>query len=387
MSKTPVELAASPARFDSARLWEAVTHYPTGVCAVTAVHPGGERIAMVVGSFTSISMDPALVGFFASAASGSYTRVSECDAYAINVLSYAQEEVCRALSRRSVRDKLNDIPCSEAPLGSPIIDGAVAWFECTNAARLTIGDHDLVVGALQSMDIPNPVLPLVYFQGSLGQFRSTSFVLSGEEALLPAVGSVERARPLLEQLASALDREVVVFTRLGEEIVAIASAGEQPDRAAGILGRRFPFAPPFGALLLESEADTEAWLSRARGASEPDHWRERLSRARSREASLALLSAGHRSFDEVVEQFSRGGHTPQVRRRLLAAMADLEADYEPEDELLGSGRDLRLAQVRVRIRGVDVLLSVHGASDPIPSGEAPRIIETMREYGLSMEKV
>jgi flavin reductase (DIM6/NTAB) family NADH-FMN oxidoreductase RutF len=38
--------------------------HPTGVCVVTAAANDGARFGMVVGSFTSISLDPPLVGFF-----------------------------------------------------------------------------------------------------------------------------------------------------------------------------------------------------------------------------------------------------------------------------------------------------------------------------------
>src|SRR5699024_1750813 len=105
-----IELEAESASFDSTKLWGAVTHYPTGVAVVTAVHPDGARVAMVVGSFTSISMDPALVGFFASIESKSYSRLRECDVFAINILSHSQEDIARRMSRKDPSDKLQGIP-------------------------------------------------------------------------------------------------------------------------------------------------------------------------------------------------------------------------------------------------------------------------------------
>ena len=38
--------------------------YPTGVCVVTATEPDGQRAGFVVGSFTSVSLNPPLVAFF-----------------------------------------------------------------------------------------------------------------------------------------------------------------------------------------------------------------------------------------------------------------------------------------------------------------------------------
>ena len=39
--------------------------YPTGVCAVTGTAPDGSPLGMVIGTFTSVSLDPPLVGFLA----------------------------------------------------------------------------------------------------------------------------------------------------------------------------------------------------------------------------------------------------------------------------------------------------------------------------------
>jgi 3-hydroxy-9,10-secoandrosta-1,3,5(10)-triene-9,17-dione monooxygenase reductase component len=43
----------------------ALAHYPTGVAVVTALGPGDTPLSMVVGTFTSVSLDPPLVGFLA----------------------------------------------------------------------------------------------------------------------------------------------------------------------------------------------------------------------------------------------------------------------------------------------------------------------------------
>lgn len=46
-------------------------HFPTGVCIVTAME-GGKPIGMVVGSFTSVSLDPPLVAFLADRSSTTF---------------------------------------------------------------------------------------------------------------------------------------------------------------------------------------------------------------------------------------------------------------------------------------------------------------------------
>ena len=50
--------------------------YPTGVCVITAVDAEGHRSGLVVGSFTSISLDPPLVGFFPDKRSGTWPKIA-----------------------------------------------------------------------------------------------------------------------------------------------------------------------------------------------------------------------------------------------------------------------------------------------------------------------
>ena len=50
--------------FDSVTFRRALGHVPTAVSVVTATDEQG-HVGMTVGSFTSISLDPPLVGFFA----------------------------------------------------------------------------------------------------------------------------------------------------------------------------------------------------------------------------------------------------------------------------------------------------------------------------------
>ena len=64
--------------------------YPTGVCVVTASHDGA-RHAMVVGSFTSISLDPPLVGFFPDKKSSSWPQIAATGRFCANILTADQK--------------------------------------------------------------------------------------------------------------------------------------------------------------------------------------------------------------------------------------------------------------------------------------------------------
>ncbi|WP_191906567.1 flavin reductase family protein [Microbacterium lushaniae] len=351
-----------------------MTHAPTSVCAITALHPDGEAVSMVVGTFVSVSIEPPLIGFFPSAGSSSYARLRECPTFVVNVLAHGHEELVRVLATKGASDKLAGVGVNSSPGGLPIIDGVAAWFECSLAGSMSLGDHDFIVGEVLAFEAFASVVPLVYLQGSIGSFRTATAALPSETSIVPVVRAIEAERPALDGLASDLGREVVVFARVGDELIAVASVGEEPNRATSVLGRRLPFAPPFGALLIDGDSELRDWLARSRRSERLEDWPDRVERARERGASVALVSQPHGAFDGVVEEFSRGSHTPHLRRQLLAAMSELEENYEPDDGALHSGAAVRSVQVRGRIADVDVLLAVHGISQEISPSQCEDII-------------
>ena len=63
---------------------------------------------MTVGSFTSISLDPPLVGFFATTTSQSLSQILQAGQFAANVLADSQSAMSRdiRLSPRTVRRRV-----------------------------------------------------------------------------------------------------------------------------------------------------------------------------------------------------------------------------------------------------------------------------------------
>ena len=154
---------------DRSTLRHILGHYPTGVCVITAVEPGGRAVAMVVGSFTSVSLDPPLVAFFPDRASSSWPAIRRAGRFCVNVLSSNQRELCRRFSARS-GDKFADLAFRLSKGGSPVLDGIVAWIDCTLDAVHDAGDHFIVLGQICEFDIVRAEQPLLFFRGRYGDF-------------------------------------------------------------------------------------------------------------------------------------------------------------------------------------------------------------------------
>ncbi|MGW8202300.1 flavin reductase family protein [Sphingomonas bisphenolicum] len=148
-----------------------LSHYPTGVCVITAVTPEGTREGMIVGSFTSVSLDPPLVAFFPARESRSWARVQSAGRFCVNVLSSTQKPLCRQFAA-SGADKFDGVTHRDSPLGAPILDSVVAWIDCTLDAVHEAGDHFIAIGRVHALEVERPGMPLLFFQGGYGEFSA-----------------------------------------------------------------------------------------------------------------------------------------------------------------------------------------------------------------------
>lgn len=78
----------------------------------------------------------------------SHGLIKESGYFAINTLDEGHKDLAKHFGFKSGRktDKFKDISHFDAPNGSPVLDGALAFFECRLLDAFTAGDHTLFVG-------------------------------------------------------------------------------------------------------------------------------------------------------------------------------------------------------------------------------------------------
>jgi 3-hydroxy-9,10-secoandrosta-1,3,5(10)-triene-9,17-dione monooxygenase reductase component len=150
---------------DGDRMRQVLGHHPTGVTVVTAATAEGNA-GFTVGSFSSVSLDPPLVGFLVRRTSRTWWQIVPTGAFCANVLGAGQEELCWRFAG-SGDERFAGVAWVPAPSGSPIIKGAVAWVDCDIDDVLPAGDHWMVLGAVRALEIANPCDPLVFHRGRL----------------------------------------------------------------------------------------------------------------------------------------------------------------------------------------------------------------------------
>jgi len=137
--------------------------FPTGVVVVAASHLG-RPYGMSVNSFASVSLDPLLLMFCASRESSTWPYLRAAGQVAISVLGADQEETCKTFAAK-VADRFAASPWSLSGSGQPVLDDAIAWFDCEIADVLPAGDHDIVLGRVLNMREGSGGEPLVFHRG------------------------------------------------------------------------------------------------------------------------------------------------------------------------------------------------------------------------------
>ncbi len=152
------------------RLRDVLGHFATGVVAITGIDPAtGLPTGLAANSFTSVSLDPALVAFCVAHTSSTWPLLRSADHLCINVLSEPQTSVCKQLAVKG-GDKFAGVSWTSSPAGTPVLDGALAWLEVSVQDEHLAGDHMIIVARVHSLDIHHSGEPLVFYQGRYGRF-------------------------------------------------------------------------------------------------------------------------------------------------------------------------------------------------------------------------
>ncbi len=159
----------SGADIDGATFRQVLGSYPTGVCAITALDRAGKPVGMIVGSFTSVSLDPPLVGFLPDKKSASWPQIEAAGKFCVNVLASDQQDVCRQVTARG-DEKFAGVEYAVSENGLPVIADALARIDCTLHAVIEAGDHYFVLGQVLTMAVTRNGDPMLFHKGRYGGF-------------------------------------------------------------------------------------------------------------------------------------------------------------------------------------------------------------------------
>lgn len=141
--------------------------FASGVTVVTLRDGSGAPTGITVNSFSSLSLDPALLLFSIGRAQVSAKWFETETHFNVNVLGRDQEDLAWQFAK-PLKDKFAGVRHSEALNGVPVLEGAMAHFVCEKHALFDGGDHVIVVGRILDF-ATQEAEPLVFHKGKMCQ--------------------------------------------------------------------------------------------------------------------------------------------------------------------------------------------------------------------------
>ena len=137
-------------KLDARDFRSALGSFPTGVCLITTLGPGGERVGLTVNSFSSVSLEPPMVLWSLSRNASSAAVFRDAEYFAINVLAAGDGALASHFAKPGA-DKFAPWPqrFSAGLGGAPLLIGALATFECHSRHRYYGGDHIVLIGVVE----------------------------------------------------------------------------------------------------------------------------------------------------------------------------------------------------------------------------------------------
>jgi len=120
----------------------------------------GPAQGITVNSFSSVSLEPALVSWCLADVTSVADAFLAVDHYAVSILASEQQH----LSDRFATPGRHGFAEGEGTAfrtGAPLLEGRLAGFDCRVAERFKVGDHTILIGEIVHFD-SRPGEPLIY---------------------------------------------------------------------------------------------------------------------------------------------------------------------------------------------------------------------------------
>lgn len=147
------------------RLRTLMGHFATGVSVVAARH-GPLLAGMTANAIATISVDPPILMASIARKAETHVAIVGSHAFSVSVLADEQQPLAECFAQPTTADKLKHFchaAWEEAETGSPILDGALAYFDCRLIERHDGGDHTIFLGEIVAAGYRDDAAPLLWY--------------------------------------------------------------------------------------------------------------------------------------------------------------------------------------------------------------------------------
>jgi flavin reductase (DIM6/NTAB) family NADH-FMN oxidoreductase RutF len=155
---------------DPAALRRAFGAFPSGVVAVAA-RVDGDLVGLAASSFTSVSLEPALVSLSVANGSSTWPVLRRARRLGLSVLADHHGGVCRQLAGPAAH-RFDGLDVVDADGGAVLLRDAVTSFECEVRDEIEAGDHTIVVMELEEVR-QGSGWPLVFHRSAFARIRES----------------------------------------------------------------------------------------------------------------------------------------------------------------------------------------------------------------------
>jgi 3-hydroxy-9,10-secoandrosta-1,3,5(10)-triene-9,17-dione monooxygenase reductase component len=143
--------------------------FATGISVITTFDDEGAPAGITVSAMSSVSLDPPLVMVALARTRFITPMVATAGRFAVNVLRHDQQALSDCFAHAPVnpgRDEFCGATWHPGPTGLPLFDDTLATLECSVVQTYGVGDHELFIGRVDSLEISKDadVDPLLYFR-------------------------------------------------------------------------------------------------------------------------------------------------------------------------------------------------------------------------------
>lgn len=171
---------------DPRALRDAFGCFMTGVTVVTTLDAEGKPLGFTANSFASVSLDPPLLLVSIANGSANLASFTSGTGFAVNVLSEGQKDISAIFARPS-DDRFASIYWRRGPVGSPLIAGVSAWFDCALEQTVPAGDHTILIGCIGGFEAASHP-GLGYYRGAYVTPAATASQLpTGPDVVISAI--------------------------------------------------------------------------------------------------------------------------------------------------------------------------------------------------------
>jgi len=142
-----------------------------GVSLITTRDETGRRHGMIATSVTSVCLEPPSLLACINKTASSYEALVRAGVFCVNLLAEDADDVAMRFSSSKFRDlRFTEGGWSELETGSPVLDSAIASFDCRVTNTIEASSHTIFIGEVVDVRLPQMTLsPLLYLDGAFAR--------------------------------------------------------------------------------------------------------------------------------------------------------------------------------------------------------------------------